>query len=95
MGLSLPFSRGADFSGMSSSPLYLSAVKHKSFVEVNEEGTEAAAATVGIMSLAMARPVVPPFEMIVDRPFLFVIADNLTQAILFMGVVFEPASVSG
>ena len=95
MGMSLPFSRGADFSGMSASPLYLSAVKHKSFVEVNEEGTEAAAATVGIMSLAMARPVAPPFEMVVDRPFLFVIADNVTRAILFMGVVFEPASVSG
>jgi serpin B len=90
MGLSLPFSRGADFSGMSASPLYLSAVRHKSFVEVNEEGTEAAAVTVGIMSLAMVRPVVPPFEMVVDRPFLFVIADNLTRAILFMGVVFDP-----
>jgi serpin B len=95
MGLSLPFSRGADFSGMSASPLYLSSVRHKSFVEVNEEGTEAAAATVGIMSLAMARPLAPPFEMVVDRPFLFVIADNLTRAILFMGVVFEPANVSG
>ena len=95
MGLSLPFSRGADFSGISAAPLYLSAVKHKSFVEVNEEGTEAAAATVGMMSLAMARPVAPPFEMVVDRPFLFVIADNLTRTILFMGVVFEPASVSG
>ena len=95
MGMTLPFSRTADFSGMSASPLYLSAVKHKSFVEVNEEGTEAAAATVGIMSLAIVRPVTPPFEMVVDRPFLFLIADNLTRAILFVGVVFEPASVAG
>jgi len=95
MGMTLPFGRTADFSGMSPSPLYLSAVKHKSFVEVNEEGTEAAAATVGIMSLAVMRPVTPPFEMVVDRPFLFVIADNLTRAILFIGVVFEPASVAG
>jgi serpin B len=95
LGLTLPFSRTADFSGMSASPLFLSAVKHKSFVEVNEEGTEAAAATVGIISMAVVRPVTPPFEMIVDRPFLFVIADNLTRAILFIGVVFEPASVSG
>ena len=95
IGMTLPFSRTADFSGMSSSALYLSAVKHKSFVEVNEEGTEAAAATVGIMSLALVRPVTPPFEMVVDRPFLFAIADNLTRAILFIGVVFEPASLAG
>jgi len=94
MGMTLPFRRTADFSGMSSSGLYLSAVKHKSFVEVNEEGTEAAAATVGIVSLAVARPVTPPFEMVVDRPFLFLIADNLTKAVLFIGVVFEPASVA-
>jgi serpin B len=95
MGMTLPFSRSADFSGMSANPLYLSAVKHKSFVEVNEEGTEAAAATVGIVSLAVVRPVTPPFEMVVDRPFLFAIADNLTRAILFIGVVFEPTSVAG
>ena len=95
MGLTLPFNRTADFSGMSASALYLSAVKHKSFVEVNEEGTEAAAATVGIVSLAVVRPVTPPFEMVVDHPFLFLIADNLTRAILFVGVVFEPASVAG
>jgi serine protease inhibitor len=95
MGMKLPFSPSADFSAMSSSPLFLSAVEHKSFVEVNEQGTEAAAATVGVMSLALARPVVPPFEMVVDRPFLFVIGDNLTKSILFIGVMYEPASAGG
>jgi serine protease inhibitor len=92
MGMKLPFSHGADFSGMSASPLFLSAVKHKSFVEVNEQGTEAAAATVGVMSLAIARPITPPFEMVVDRPFVFVIGDNVTKAVLFMGVVFDPGA---
>ena len=92
MGMKLPFSPAADFSGMSATPQYLSAVKHKSFVEVNEEGTEAAAATVAVMRPTSVQPATPPFEMVADRPFLFVIADNLTKAILFTGVVFEPAS---
>ncbi len=94
LGMKLPFSQSADLSGMASGPLYLSAVKHKSFVEVNEEGTEAAAATVGIVSLAMARPASPPFQMVVDRPFLFVIADQMTKAIIFLGVVLDPASAT-
>ena len=94
LGMRLPFSGSADFSGMSPSPLYLSAVKHKSFVEVNEEGTEAAAATIGTMVATMVRPQTQPFQMVVDRPFLFVIADQVTNAILFLGVVFDPASAS-
>jgi serpin B len=92
MGMKLAFSRAADFSGMSATPQYLSAVKHKSFVDVNEEGTEAAAATVGMMRVTSMRPTASPFEMVVDRPFLFVIVDNQTQAILFLGIVLEPGS---
>jgi len=92
MGMKLPFGPAADFSGMSATPLYLSAVKHKSFVEVNEEGTEAAAVTVAVMKATSLQRPSPPFEMVVDRPFLFVIADNVTKAILFVGVVYEPAS---
>jgi serpin B len=94
LGMTLPLSRGADFSGMSASPLYLSEVRHKSFVEVNEEGTEAAAVTVAAMAPSSMQRPTPPFEMVVDRPFLFVIEDNLTNAILFVGVVFDPASPS-
>ena len=94
LGMTLPFSRAADFSAMSATPLYLSAVKHKSFVEVNEEGTEAAAVTTARMALLSARPPDPPFEMVVDRPFLFVIEDNLTNAILFVGVVLDPTNPS-
>ena len=94
MGMTLPFSRGADFSGMSPTPLYLSEVRHKSFVEVNEEGTEAAAVTLGVMRHSSVQRPIAPFEMVVNRPFLFVIEDNLTNAILFMGVVFDPTSPS-
>jgi serpin B len=80
----------ANFSGMSGDPLCVSEVLQKSFVEVNEQGTEAAAVTiVGIRASAMMRPL-NPFEMIVDRPFLFVIFDKPTGTILFMGNVNDP-----
>ena len=90
----IPFSSTADFSGMSAAPLCLSSVRHKSFVEVNEEGTEAAAATIARMAPTAMLQRSEPFKMVVDHPFLLVIADNLTKAILFAGVVFEPASVN-
>jgi serine protease inhibitor len=94
LGMKLPFSLSADFSAMSTTSLYVSAVRHKAFVEVNEEGTEAAAATIARMAPTMARQPAPPFQMVVDRPFLVVIADRMTQAILFLGVVSDPASVN-
>jgi len=82
---------GGDFSAMSAESLEVSEIKQKSYIEVNEEGTEAAAVTVGRMqATAVLRPQ-KPFEMIVDRPFFFVIEDNQTQSILFMGVVCDPA----
>jgi len=66
-------------------------VKQKSFVEVNEEGTEAAAVTTVVMqATAVFRPE-KPFEMIVDRPFFFVIGDDSTKSILFMGAIYDPA----
>ena len=71
-----------------------SEVKHKSFAEVNEEGAEAAAVTQGVMKLTSVRQPTPPFEMVVDRPFLIVIEDNLTNVILFVGVVSDPTSPS-
>ncbi len=81
----------ADFAGMANKQLYISSVLQKAFVEVKEEGTEAAAVTV-IAPVAMGIEMNPPtpFEMIVDRPFLFLIEDQTTQAILFMGIVQEP-----
>jgi serpin B len=82
---------GADFSAMSDESLEVSEVKQKSYVEVNEEGTEAAAVTTGIMQTTAILQPQPPFEMIVDRPFFFVIEDFRTQSILFMGVVNDPS----
>jgi serine protease inhibitor len=67
-------------------------VKHQSFVEVNEQGTEAAAVTSGVMALAAIRQEAPPFEMVADRPFLFVITHRPTGAILFLGIIRAPTS---
>jgi len=67
--------------------LFISAVVHKAYIDVNEEGTEAAAATGVIMRLtAVAEPLV--FRA--DRPFLFLIRDNVTESILFIGRVTNP-----
>ncbi|XP_036612020.1 serpin B6-like [Trichosurus vulpecula] len=78
----------ADFSGMSAgNDLYLSKVIHKAFVEVNEEGTEASSATAAVMMKRCAR-FTPQF--LVDRPFLFLIRDNSSKNILFLGKVISP-----
>lgn len=68
---------------------YISKVKHKTFVEVNEEGTEAAAATSVEMVMLAVRPE-QPFSMVVDRPFFFAIRDNKTGTLLFMGSIVDP-----
>ncbi|XP_065113052.1 leukocyte elastase inhibitor-like [Paramisgurnus dabryanus] len=83
MGMSSVFQGAkADLTGMSSQGgLFLSSVTHKAFVEVNEEGTEAAAATVGIMLCCL----VEPKSFIADHPFLFFIRHNPTNSILFLG----------
>ena len=80
----------ADFSGMDGTKkLYISAVLHKAFVEVNEEGTEAAAATAVVISLKSARRY-PSFRA--DHPFLFLIRDKATGSILFLGRYAKPPS---
>jgi len=79
----------ADFSGIAPG-LFISAARQKTFIEVNEEGTEAAAVTGIGVSLTALRPHAEPFQMIVDRPFLFLIEDQQTGTILIMGVVFDP-----
>jgi serpin B len=84
----------ADFSGISDQSLFISAVRQRTFVEVNEEGTEAAAVTGMPQTKGIHRDPPKPFQMIVDRPFLFLIEDRLTRMILFIGVVYDPGVVS-
>jgi serpin B len=91
LGMGVAFTPRADFSGMRSErDVFISEVKHKAVVEVNEEGTEAAAATsVGIM-VTSVRPTPQRFTFIADRPFLMAIRDSRSGAILFLGAVMEP-----
>lgn len=91
MGMTAPFSPQADFSGMDGGhDLFISDVVHKAYVDVNEEGTEAAAATsVGMRALAVRRPAsIPVFRA--DHPFIFLIRDTHTDSILFLGRLLDP-----
>ncbi len=94
MGMTDAFSaKKANFSGMDGKTnwLYIGSAVHKAFVDVNEEGTEAAAATAVAMR-ALSIPMPPPVFR-ADHPFLFIIRDNTKQNILFMGRVAEPAGI--
>jgi len=88
MGMTDAFSDAADFSGMDGTKdLFISAVLHKAFVDVNEEGTEAAAATAVVMQLkGISRLMV--FKA--DHPFLFLIRHERTGSVLFMGRMMNP-----
>lgn len=90
LGIKRAFDADADFSGIADEPLFISQVKQKSYVDVNEEGTEAAAVTAVTVG---ARAIMMPqkrFVMVLDRPFFFVISDVNSGSILFMGVVNDP-----
>jgi serpin B len=89
MGMHDAFSAKADFSGMTGNrDLFISAVIHKAYVDVNEEGTEAAAATGVVMKLTSVEAPPPVFRA--DHPFIFLIRDNHTGSILFLGRVMNP-----
>ena len=91
LGLQLPFSSKADLTGMVGSPerhnLFVSSLFHKSFVQVDEEGTEAAAASAAVVSSRSA-PVTVDF--VADHPFLFLIREDMTGVVLFIGHVVNP-----
>lgn len=96
MGMVDAFSMGkADFSGMDGNPgwLYIGAVIHKAFVDVNEEGTEAAAATAVVMRVKSMPKPPPTFRA--DHPFVFLIQENQTGSILFMGRLNDPTKTGG
>jgi serpin B len=92
LGMPLAFEPGgADLSGIAGEPgdLYISAVVHEAYLRVDEEGTQAAAATgVGVTGTAVMAP--PPVQVVVNRPFVFVLRDVKTGAVLFTGVVSRP-----
>jgi len=89
LGMPIAFGGGADLSGMTGTrELSISAVLHKAFVKVNEEGTEAAAATAVVMGKTAIPTDLPKVSL--DRPFLFAIVDRPTGAVLFMGRVMNP-----
>jgi len=88
LGMGIAFSPDADFSNINPD-IFISKVMHKAVIEVNEKGSEAAAATV-VEMVESAMPVDEMVEFIVDRPFFFVIADDRSGAILFMGKVVNP-----
>lgn len=97
LGMNLPFSRTqADFTGIANPPspddrLFISDAFHKVFVDVAEAGTEAAAATAVVMArTGAAAPTAPPTIFAVDRPFVFLIRDLRSGAVLFMGRVLDP-----
>ena len=88
LGMEIAFGSEADFSGISPD-IFISRVLHKAVIEVNEKGSEAAAATV-VEMMKTAAPIDEIIEFTVDRPFFFVIADDRSGSIIFMGKVVEP-----
>lgn len=89
MGLGIAFTDNADFTGINpQGNLYISRVIHQSFIDVNEKGTEAAAATVVEIGLTSVGPEIPVFKA--NRPFIFLIREKSSNAILFMGKVGLP-----
>lgn len=89
LGMGEAFSAQANFSNLAQGELQVNQVRHKSFIEVNERGTEAAAVTsIGVRTTSMN--LLPPFEMKVDRPFFYAIRESETGTLLFMGSLVEP-----
>ena len=87
MGLTIPFSDDADFSGISNKDLKISDAYHKAFIEVSEEGTTAAAAT----AVVVAMKSMPNFNVFdANRPFMFILRHKPTSTILFIGRVAKP-----
>jgi serpin B len=92
MGMPQAFSALANFSAMSpNSGLKISAAIHKAFVDVNETGTEAAAATSTMITATAMRMMAPPIVFNADHPFLFLIRDRKSGSILFLGRVVDPS----
>lgn len=93
LGMKKAFTKSADFSGITGRPdLFISQAIHQTYVDVDEEGTEAAAATGLVMRTTSVHIPEPPYTFVADHPFLFFIMDQESQAILFMGHFVQPRS---
>ena len=96
LGMSVAFGTGADFTGISNPPnppdqLRITKVIHQAFLELDEKGTEAAAATAVLMGRkGTPAPEAPPIEFRADHPFLFFLRDTVTGEVLFMGQLVNP-----
>jgi serine protease inhibitor len=94
LGVQTAFGGGADFTGMApaAEQIQLAEAYHKAFIALDEKGTEAAAATAVVMAEGAGMPREPAARFHVDRPFLFVLRDRISGAVLFMGRVEDPTS---
>ena len=92
MGMRQAFTRDAQFPGITkSNSLLISNILQKTYINVNETGTEAAAATAAIMTMKCAAPTMDkPIEMNVNRPFVYILAEQTTDTPVFVGVVVDP-----
>lgn len=89
MGMEKPFGEGAQFGGISKTPLYIEDVIQKTFISIDEEGAEAAAVTSVTVGMMSARPQ-QKITMRIDRPFLYIIRERKSDTILFIGKVGNP-----
>ncbi|XP_043712461.1 serpin-ZX-like [Telopea speciosissima] len=98
LGLVLPFSGEGGLTEMVDSPqgqnLYVSSIFHKSFIEVNEEGTEAAAASAGVIALRSLQFPTNVIDFVADHPFVYLIREDMTGVVLFIGYVLNPLLAS-
>jgi serpin B len=94
LGMPRAFSDAAEFGALSPEPTKIDDVLHQAFIAVDENGTEAAAAT-AVIGAPTAMPVPRGTPLVVDRPFLYAIRDVGTGAILFLGRVVDPSAVDG
>jgi len=86
-------SKQADLSGISGQKdLFVSDVVHKTFIDVNEEGCEAAAATAMVFTTYCCNPDPPPPPFVADHPFIYLIRDNRTRTVLFIGKFTSPSN---
>ena len=89
LGVASAFGSDADFSALSDTPTFISDMRHSCVIKVDEQGTEAAAASSALGGLAISKPA-KAAEFVVDRPFVFAIVDVPTRLVVVQGFVMEP-----